>query len=94
MNCTNCGATVIQGPDGRWSCNCGASGGFVPDSTTDPNPYFTVGTCTGCGEEVQGLHGRWTCSCCGANSPYLDPPEGWATEITAEELAAKTIAYG
>ncbi|MEU2869962.1 hypothetical protein AB0H73_34280 [Streptomyces olivoreticuli] len=56
-------------------------------------PYHTTDTCSGCGSVVQGIHGRWTCPNCGACSPYQEPPEGWATEITAEELATNTVGY-
>jgi ribosomal protein S27AE len=76
VNCTRCGAAVIQGPDGRWSCSCGASGA-VPLSAT---PYYTSDICSECGMTVQGLHGRWACGSCGANSPYLPPPGGWKSD--------------
>ncbi|MGK5641553.1 hypothetical protein ACSNOK_25015 [Streptomyces sp. URMC 126] len=56
-------------------------------------PYYTTDTCAGCGAIVHGIHGRWTCAACGACSPYQEPPEGWSTEITAEELAANTVGY-
>ncbi|MEV4436929.1 hypothetical protein [Streptomyces sp. NPDC049585] len=42
---------------------------------------------------MHGIYGRWACGACGACSPYSEPPEGWATEITAEELAAGVIGY-
>ncbi|GAA2708136.1 hypothetical protein GCM10010315_04010 [Streptomyces luteosporeus] len=56
-------------------------------------PYYTTHSCTGCGADVHGIYGRWACGACGACSPYSEPPEGWATEITAEELAAGVIGY-
>jgi ribosomal protein L37AE/L43A len=79
MNCTNCGATVIQGPNGGWSCgNCGASG-VVPAPI---EMYFETYTCTGCGEQVDGVGGRWACTACGATSGYVEPPEGWQSELS------------
>ncbi|MFC5721819.1 hypothetical protein ACFP1Z_16730 [Streptomyces gamaensis] len=59
----------------------------------DGEPYFTTNSCTGCGADVHGIHGRWSCPHCGACSQYLEPPEGWATEITDEELATNMIGH-
>ncbi|GAA0423990.1 hypothetical protein [Streptomyces luteireticuli] len=56
-------------------------------------PYYTTDTCAGCGAIVHGIHGRWTCAACGTCSPYQEPPEGWASEITQEELATNTVGY-
>ncbi|MEU1373865.1 hypothetical protein ABZ442_09395 [Streptomyces triculaminicus] len=63
-----------------------------PASPGEP-PYYTTDTCAGCGAVVHGIHARWTCAACGACSPYQEPPEGWATEITPEEQATNTVGY-
>ncbi|MEU3756393.1 hypothetical protein AB0H17_27140 [Streptomyces olivoreticuli] len=56
-------------------------------------PYYTTDECSNCHTTVLGIHGRWACPHCGECSPYTEPPEGWASEITEAERATNTIGY-
>lgn len=81
----------------HWDCPCPYTRRVLhtgrvdePDDMTTavtiPAPYYTVHTCTRCGAEVHGLHGRWTCSSCGECSPYVEPPQGWQSEIGYKDI--------
>lgn len=66
MNCSNCGASMRQGPNGDWACpNCGGTG------TTLPPIDRALLNCTHCGWSVhEGPQGGYVCGQC----YYTVPP--------------------
>lgn len=43
--------------------------------------YYRTYTCTGCEGQVDGVGGRWACTNCGTTSHYVEPPQGWQSEL-------------
>ncbi|OAR25821.1 hypothetical protein A8W25_09815 [Streptomyces sp. ERV7] len=49
-------------------------------------PEITAHECVNCGERVRGIFGRWACPHCKTNSPYTEPPQEYAAQLTNEPL--------
>lgn len=64
MNCSNCGATMHQGPNGDWACgNCGNTS--VTPGAALPPIDATLMSCAACGWAVsEGPRGGYVCGQC------------------------------